>query len=223
MGKEEKSVYTIKTEENLGEVKIADEVVAVIAFGTSMSVFSIHLICSYGRLSIRISTLYSFSRRNFSTSNWSTPTGMDVYHMQGGKKVRLSQPQQMMASERHMVHRGELSSAYQLLVKLCSRAVLQLDLLLKARPLHVAYKSVKLWRAQRDFLHFPLYRPLSRVREQFHFPFLPVVDSSELLPAPDRPIDRACSDPKEESSPRYFLALLLRTSAWRRSFGTFLP
>lgn len=29
--------------------------------------------------------------------------GMDVYHMQGGKKVRLSQPQQMMASERHMV------------------------------------------------------------------------------------------------------------------------
>lgn len=29
--------------------------------------------------------------------------GMDVYHMQGGRKVRLSQPQQMMASERHMV------------------------------------------------------------------------------------------------------------------------
>ena len=29
--------------------------------------------------------------------------GMDVYHMQGGKKVRLSQPQQMMASERHMI------------------------------------------------------------------------------------------------------------------------
>ena len=29
--------------------------------------------------------------------------GMDVFHMQGGKKVRLSQPQQMMASDRHMV------------------------------------------------------------------------------------------------------------------------
>ena len=29
--------------------------------------------------------------------------GMDVYHMQGGKKVRLSQPQQLMASERKMV------------------------------------------------------------------------------------------------------------------------
>lgn len=29
--------------------------------------------------------------------------GMDVFHIQGGKKVRLSQPQQMMASERHMV------------------------------------------------------------------------------------------------------------------------
>ncbi len=28
---------------------------------------------------------------------------MDVYHMQGGKKVRLSQPQQMMASERKMI------------------------------------------------------------------------------------------------------------------------
>ena len=32
--------------------------------------------------------------------------GMDVYHMQGGKKVRLSQPQQMMASERHMVDKA---------------------------------------------------------------------------------------------------------------------
>ncbi len=29
--------------------------------------------------------------------------GMDVFHIQGGKKVRLSQPQQMMASERHMI------------------------------------------------------------------------------------------------------------------------
>ena len=32
--------------------------------------------------------------------------GMDVFHMQGGKKVRLSQPQQMMASERHMVDKA---------------------------------------------------------------------------------------------------------------------
>lgn len=29
--------------------------------------------------------------------------GMEVYHMQGGKKIRLSQPQQMMAQERHHV------------------------------------------------------------------------------------------------------------------------
>lgn len=29
--------------------------------------------------------------------------GMEVFHMQGGKKVRLSQPQQMMASERKLV------------------------------------------------------------------------------------------------------------------------
>ncbi len=29
--------------------------------------------------------------------------GMDVFHIQGGRKVRLSQPQQMMASERHMI------------------------------------------------------------------------------------------------------------------------
>ena len=29
--------------------------------------------------------------------------GMDVFHIQGGKQVRLSQPQQMMASERHLV------------------------------------------------------------------------------------------------------------------------
>lgn len=31
MGKEERNTYTIKTDENLGEVKIADEVVAIIA------------------------------------------------------------------------------------------------------------------------------------------------------------------------------------------------
>ena len=31
MSKEEKNTYTIKTDENLGEVKIADEVVAIIA------------------------------------------------------------------------------------------------------------------------------------------------------------------------------------------------
>ena len=31
MGKEERSTYTIKEDENLGEVKIADEVVAIIA------------------------------------------------------------------------------------------------------------------------------------------------------------------------------------------------
>ncbi len=29
--------------------------------------------------------------------------GMDVYHVQGGKQIRLSQPQQMMASERKMI------------------------------------------------------------------------------------------------------------------------
>ncbi len=32
--------------------------------------------------------------------------GMEVYHMQGGKKVRLSQPQQLMASERKMVEKA---------------------------------------------------------------------------------------------------------------------
>ncbi|MBQ4241667.1 MAG: peptide chain release factor 3 [Lachnospiraceae bacterium] len=30
--------------------------------------------------------------------------GMDVWHVQGGKEVRLSQPQQMMADDRHMVN-----------------------------------------------------------------------------------------------------------------------
>ena len=29
--------------------------------------------------------------------------GMSVYHVQGGKDIRLSQPQQMMASERKMI------------------------------------------------------------------------------------------------------------------------
>lgn len=38
MSKEEKSTYMIKTEENLGEVKIADEVVAVIAGLAAMEV-----------------------------------------------------------------------------------------------------------------------------------------------------------------------------------------
>jgi peptide chain release factor 3 len=32
--------------------------------------------------------------------------GMDVFHVQGGKKVRLSQPQQMMASERKMIDKA---------------------------------------------------------------------------------------------------------------------
>ena len=32
--------------------------------------------------------------------------GMDVYHVQGGRKVRLSQPQQMMASERKMIDKA---------------------------------------------------------------------------------------------------------------------
>ena len=32
--------------------------------------------------------------------------GMDVFHIQESKKVRLSQPQQMMASERHMVQQA---------------------------------------------------------------------------------------------------------------------
>lgn len=38
MGKEEKSTYSIKTEANLGEVKIADEVVAAIAGLAAMEV-----------------------------------------------------------------------------------------------------------------------------------------------------------------------------------------
>ena len=37
MSKEEKNTYTIKTDENLGEVKIADEVVAIIAGLASMA------------------------------------------------------------------------------------------------------------------------------------------------------------------------------------------
>lgn len=32
--------------------------------------------------------------------------GMEVFHMQGGKKVRLSQPQQLMASERKMIEKA---------------------------------------------------------------------------------------------------------------------
>ena len=38
MGKEERNAYTIKTDENLGEVKIADEVVAIIAGLAAMEV-----------------------------------------------------------------------------------------------------------------------------------------------------------------------------------------
>ena len=40
MSKEEKNTYTIKTDENLGEVKIADEVVAIIAGLAAMEVIS---------------------------------------------------------------------------------------------------------------------------------------------------------------------------------------
>ena len=38
MGKEERNAYTIKNDENLGEVKIADEVVAIIAGLAAMEV-----------------------------------------------------------------------------------------------------------------------------------------------------------------------------------------
>ena len=40
--------------------------------------------------------------------------GMEVFHVQGGKKMRLSQPQQMMASDRHIVdeHTPAISSVY---------------------------------------------------------------------------------------------------------------
>ena len=40
--------------------------------------------------------------------------GMSVYHVQGGKDVRLSQPQQMMASERKMIDKltAVISSEY---------------------------------------------------------------------------------------------------------------
>ena len=38
MSKEEKNTYTIKTDENLGEIKIADEVVAIIAGLAAMDV-----------------------------------------------------------------------------------------------------------------------------------------------------------------------------------------
>ena len=38
MSKEEKNTYTIKTDDNLGEVKIADEVVAIIAGLAAMEV-----------------------------------------------------------------------------------------------------------------------------------------------------------------------------------------
>ena len=38
MGKEERNAYTIKTDENIGEVKIADEVVAIIAGLATMEV-----------------------------------------------------------------------------------------------------------------------------------------------------------------------------------------
>ena len=38
MGKEERNTYTIKADENLGEVKIADEVVAIIADLAAMEV-----------------------------------------------------------------------------------------------------------------------------------------------------------------------------------------
>ena len=38
MGKEERTAYTIKTDQNIGEVKIADEVVAIIAGLAAMEV-----------------------------------------------------------------------------------------------------------------------------------------------------------------------------------------
>ena len=38
--------------------------------------------------------------------------GMTVYHVQGGKDVRLSQPQQMMASERKIIDKAYAGGRY---------------------------------------------------------------------------------------------------------------
>ena len=45
MSKEEKNTYTIKTDENLGEIKIADEVVAIIA---GLAATEVEGVCSMG-------------------------------------------------------------------------------------------------------------------------------------------------------------------------------
>ena len=37
--------------------------------------------------------------------------GMESFHVQGGKKIRLSQPQQMMAQERHIVEEAYAGEA----------------------------------------------------------------------------------------------------------------
>ena len=49
MSKEEKNTYTIKTDENLGEVKIADEVVAIIAGLAAMEVEGVASMAEIGR------------------------------------------------------------------------------------------------------------------------------------------------------------------------------
>lgn len=44
MGKDERNSYTIKADDNLGEVQIADEVVAIIAGLAAMEVFQNYII-----------------------------------------------------------------------------------------------------------------------------------------------------------------------------------
>ena len=57
MSKEEKNTYTIKTDENLGEIKIADEVVAIIAGLAAMEVEDAAPLLQHHEL-IRVATKY---------------------------------------------------------------------------------------------------------------------------------------------------------------------
>ncbi len=74
--------------------------------------------------------------------------GMNVYHVQGGKEIRLSQPQQMMASERKMITKlmVEISSGFLIRESFRSEIPLRLQrknsLMRESRHLHRSISHV---------------------------------------------------------------------------------
>ena len=86
--------------------------------------------------------------------------GMDAYHVQGGKNVRLSQPQQMMASERHMVDKAYAGD----IIGIFDPGIFSIGDTITADPRRYAYEGIPTFAPE----HFAKVRQIDTMkRKQF--------------------------------------------------------